>query len=199
MLERSARILTVVTLSLLLLYVGRAMFIPLGFSVLISFILYPVCRWLERRRFSRALATGTGLVGISLMLVLAGYFMVTQISRFQDSLPELEIRLNSALEELSLELTEHFHVSRDGQNQWLRNMGEKAVGMIGEVLFNTGGALVTFFIIPIYTALILYKRKWLVGLLQSYFPEERRSQIRSILHKTIGTYTISSKGWPWST
>lgn len=194
MLERSARIVTVVTLSLALLYTGRALFIPLGFAVLFSFILYPVCRWLEQHRFSRGMAIATGLLAITLIIGSVGYLLTRQVSEFQKSLPTLETRFNSALDQLSLEITEHFNLSRDGQNAWLRNMAEKAVGMIGQLLFNTGSALVTLFIIPVYTALILYNRKPLAGLLQSFFPEERRSQIRVILHKTIDTYYNFIKG-----
>jgi len=194
MLEKSARILTVVTLSLLLLYIGRALFIPLGFSALLSFVLYPVCHWLECRGVSRGIAVGTSILAVTIILSLSGYLLVIQIGDFQSSLPQLETKLNKALDHLSLEITEHLNLSRDGQNAWLRNVAEKAVGMVGQVLFNTGGAMVTLFIIPVYTALILYKRKWLLSLIQSFFPEAMRSKIREILNKTIGTYYNFIKG-----
>ncbi|HVG03340.1 MAG TPA: hypothetical protein VM937_00200, partial [Burkholderiaceae bacterium] len=47
-----------------ILYFGRDVLIPLALSVLLTFLLAPGVRWLERRRFPRALAT-TVMVGLS--------------------------------------------------------------------------------------------------------------------------------------
>ena len=40
----------------LLLYFGRDILVPLSFAVLISFVLYPICAWLERRRVGKLAA-----------------------------------------------------------------------------------------------------------------------------------------------
>ena len=71
-----------------ILYFGRDVLIPLALSVLLSFLLAPGVRWLERRRFPRALAT-TVMVGLS-CCVIAGLVWVTavQFLNFAASLPE---------------------------------------------------------------------------------------------------------------
>ena len=42
-------ILQYVVLICFILYFGKTLFIPLSFSILISFILFPVCKWLEKK------------------------------------------------------------------------------------------------------------------------------------------------------
>ncbi len=71
-----------------ILYFGRDVLIPLALSVLLSFLLAPGVRWLERRRFPRALATSV-MVGLA-CCVLTGLVWVTvaQFLNFAASLPE---------------------------------------------------------------------------------------------------------------
>ena len=71
-----------------ILYFGRDVLIPLALSVLLSFLLAPGVRWLERHRLPRALAT-TVMVGLS-CCVIAGLVWVSavQFLHFAASLPE---------------------------------------------------------------------------------------------------------------
>ena len=71
-----------------ILYFGRDVLVPLALSVLLTFLLAPGVRWLERRRFPRALAT-TVMVGLA-CCVIAGLVWITvaQFLNFAASLPE---------------------------------------------------------------------------------------------------------------
>ena len=40
-------ILQFIVLASLILYFGKTLFIPLSFSLLMSFILYPICKWMQ--------------------------------------------------------------------------------------------------------------------------------------------------------
>ncbi|MBK8820710.1 MAG: hypothetical protein IPN49_17110 [Saprospiraceae bacterium] len=44
------------------LYMGRTLFIPLSFAVLISFLLFPVSSWMENKGMPRVLAPLSSLV-----------------------------------------------------------------------------------------------------------------------------------------
>ena len=80
-----------------ILYFGRDVLIPLALSVLLSFLLAPGVRWLERRRFPRALAT-TVMVGLS-CCVIAGLVWVTavQFLNFAASLPEYKNNIQNKI------------------------------------------------------------------------------------------------------
>ena len=80
-----------------ILYFGRDVLVPLALSVLLTFLLAPGVRWLERRRFPRALAT-TVMVGLA-CCVIAGLVWVTvaQFLNFAASLPEYKNNIQSKI------------------------------------------------------------------------------------------------------
>ncbi|RTY84695.1 AI-2E family transporter [Flavobacterium sp. ZB4P23] len=43
-------------MSALIFYFRKTLFIPLCFALLISFILYPVCKWIEKKGIQKGLA-----------------------------------------------------------------------------------------------------------------------------------------------
>ena len=46
-----------------LLYFGKTLFIPLSFAVLISFILYPVCKKMEKKGVNKSVAILLSIIG----------------------------------------------------------------------------------------------------------------------------------------
>ena len=72
-----------------ILYVGRSLFVPLSFSLLISFVLYPVCRWLENKGLPRWAAIA---ICLSVLLLLFGglaWLLVNQLMRLVEEWPNL--------------------------------------------------------------------------------------------------------------
>jgi predicted PurR-regulated permease PerM len=53
-----------------ILYLGRSLFIPLSFSILMSFVLYPICRWLEKKRIGKIWAIIISLFLVTVLLAL---------------------------------------------------------------------------------------------------------------------------------
>ncbi len=80
-----------------ILYFGRDVLLPLALSVLLTFLLAPGVRWLERRRFPRALAT-TVMVGLA-CCVIAGLIWITvvQFLNFAASLPEYKNNIQNKI------------------------------------------------------------------------------------------------------
>jgi predicted PurR-regulated permease PerM len=78
-----------------ILYFGREVLIPLGLSVLLSFLLAPAVRQLERLHLPRVVATT--LVALLSFGVLAGVFAVagTQFLHLAASLPEYKNKIQT--------------------------------------------------------------------------------------------------------
>ena len=72
-------ILQYIVFGSVILYFGRAVFIPISFALLISFVLYPVCDWLERRGMGRLLAIS---IAISLLIVFGLLIVALLIHQF---------------------------------------------------------------------------------------------------------------------
>jgi predicted PurR-regulated permease PerM len=66
----------------MLLYLGRPLFIPLAFAMLISFVLYPMCRWLEGKGVNRVWAIVLMILLLTLLLFAVVSLLVFQFKSF---------------------------------------------------------------------------------------------------------------------
>ena len=62
-----------------LLYFGRTLFIPLSFAMLISFILYPICKWIEQKGISRSVAISITILFISVLIGVIVFLLFNQL------------------------------------------------------------------------------------------------------------------------
>ena len=98
-----------------ILYFGRDIFIPISFALLISFVLYPICRWMEAKGVGRLTAI---VISLSLLIVL-GLLIVTllvsQFVAFAHEWPHLQAKLDHSFGELSGYLRDVFNITKDQQ------------------------------------------------------------------------------------
>ncbi|OKL39669.1 AI-2E family transporter [Pontibacter flavimaris] len=180
------------------LYFGSTLFIPLSFALLISFVLYPICVWLEKKEFPRWAA-----IALCLLLLLAlvgglGYLLVRQMLRFGAEWPQLQGKLKAAWGNISLYAETHFGFDATKQVAWLEGMAadvaSSAFSLVQGVVYTSAVSLVLLVLIPIYVALILYNREALARALYSFFPKDEHQKIHQILLETITTYYNFIKG-----
>lgn len=182
----------------IVLYVGRSLFIPLSFALLISFVLYPICNWLEQKKLPRWLAISFCLL---LLMVLVGgltFILFKQMLRFGEEWPALQQKLLLSWQNLSAYLEQHHGIDAARQVAWVEsiagNVASSAFATVQDVVYTSAVSVVLFILIPIYVALILYNREQLAKALNSFFPQSEHRKIRQILHETITTYYNFIKG-----
>lgn len=181
-----------------ILYFGRDVLIPLSFAVLISFVLYPACAWMEGKGAGRFTAI---LIFISILVILGlllAALLVNQFLAFAEEWPALHLKINKSIDELSAFLAEVFGVSRDEQKNIVTRMSDQSGSSVLLFLRNTVSAsavsAVVLFLIPVYSILILYYRRYWMRILYRLFPEEKAESLRRILGLTIKTYYNFIKG-----
>lgn len=181
----------------LILYVGRSVFIPISFAVLVSFILYPVCCWLEKKGIGRMPAI---LIPLSL-LMLAGLLIVAllifQFVGFMNEWPLIQNKLIQAIHEFRETLNDTFGLTRTEQQNVISTLTGQS-GTWLTIIRNTLSASVFSFLllilIPIYTVLILFYRSSWMNILGRLFPSERRESLHRIISLTIQSYYNFIKG-----
>jgi predicted PurR-regulated permease PerM len=181
-----------------ILYFGSTLFVPLSFGLLIGCVLYPICTWLERHKFSRM---GAIIVSMSVLTILFSfivYLLVSQLIGFFQEWPELKLKLTSAAEEISVWLSGNFSIDREKQLQWLdktlNESGANAMSIISKTVSASAVGAVFFILIPIYAVLILYYRHKWMEVLYRLFPAEGRERIREIVKLSIQSYYNFIKG-----
>lgn len=180
-----------------ILFFGRDIFIPISFALLISFILYPVCTWMQRRGIGKLTAIIIALsllISIGLLLVV---LLVTQALNFLHEWPTLQTKFTAVAEEIS-QLIADRGITKEQQSNWISSVVNQAGGKALQVLSNTISAsvfsAVMLVLIPIYAILILYYRHQWMEIIYRIFPNERRDSLRKVVALTIETYYNFIKG-----
>ena len=181
-----------------ILYFGRDIFIPLSFAALISFVIYPSCKWLEKRGFRRMTAI---LINVSLLLVvLLGIIalLINQFVGFLQEWPMVEGKLMESFKRLSEFMTESYGMSSEQQGKWLTQLfnqsGSGALMILRQMISASAFSTVLMILIPVYSVLILYYHELWVKVLLRLFPGERKESIMEILSLTITAYYNFIKG-----
>lgn len=181
-----------------LLYFGKTLFIPLSFSLLISFILYPVCKWMENRGILHSIAIFISIFGVMLFFGAVIFLLFTQVVEFTNEWHTFKVKLLETANQLSVFLVERFDISSEKQTTFLKNFisnsGTQAISLLKITVYSISESLFYLLIIPVYSFLILYYRRLLVNVLYHVFSSEKKETIREILIETIHAYYNFIKG-----
>jgi predicted PurR-regulated permease PerM len=192
------RVLQYVVLICLVLYYGKTLFIPLSFSLLISFILFPVCKWMEKKGISKAVAILISLSFVFALMVSLLYLLFTQINEFSHEWEPFRKKLLETLNQISIYISQQFEISTEEQLVFFKNSfnnsASQAVSFLRNAAYLFSETFFYLLIIPVFSALILYHRQILANVLYQIFPAERKETIREILTETIHAYYNFIKG-----
>lgn len=171
---------------LLLLAWGAPVLIPLLYALLLALVLHPMVAGLERKGWPRSLAIGTALL---LVLALVGALLgllAWQVGLFLDQLPASEGSLWERLDRWVHDVMDRHHEA------WWYSFTTALPGRIpavlGSLLNGLFGMAFNAFIIPVYTALLLYNRRHFVAALAASVPADLAPRVPAILAKAVTTY-----------
>ncbi len=191
-------ILEGIVLLALILYLGKPLFIPLAFAFLISFILYPICHWLENHGINRNLAIGLPIVLMVVLFTGIGYLLMAFLLEHFHEMGDIKPKLLEVLHSIHQFLAENLGLSTELQNEITQNV----INSTGNGLYKASSGTVSslskmaFFMImvPIFSFLILLYKSKLMNTLYHFFPNESRSSLREIVTDTIQSYYNFIKG-----
>jgi predicted PurR-regulated permease PerM len=181
-----------------ILYFGRQVFVPIAYAVLISFVLYPFCAWMEKKRMGRMTTIGIGVGILTALIVLLAFVLVKQVLDFGREWSGLQPRIATSFTQLREFLITSFGISGDQLDTWIsKAVDEIASGsmrFVGGTISGSATSLVMAVLIPVYVVLILYYRDLWKGLLWRLFPSESKESIGAMLTLTISAYYNFIKG-----
>lgn len=192
------RVFEFIFLGAVFCYFGKSLFVPMCYGLLIAMVLYPLCKWLEVRRWPRGLAIAACLLIVAVLFLLLFELLILQLNAFRKDLPDLMLKLKPAIQQLSLWVEERFGFDVDAQNSWVRNNANNLASGSGTIVKNTVlvtvSTFLTLFLVPVYTALFLYNRSSFVKALEEFVGERFHSKLALILRESIHTYFNFIKG-----
>ncbi len=196
--QRIANLLIITVLCCYILYAGRTLFIPLSMGLFVAFILYPLCKWFEKKGMTKTVAIALAITLFLLLFSLATWLLVKQILGFTDTWPLLREKLNTTFYNFGNYLEANWDISPAAQLEWrkqfLENSASFIIGLIRVAIARSAVSLVMVFLVPIYAFLLLLYRQRLVLGLKNLLPHGIGKDIAPMLHSTIHTYFKFIKG-----
>ena len=181
-----------------ILYFGQDILIPLAFGILISFVLYPVCAWFEKKGLSRLFAIVLSLTILVLLGLLLLSLLVYQFASFVDEWPAIQLKMVYSFSALSQFLADVVGFSKEQQERIIAQLsdvsGSNILSVIRRTISASAFSMVLLIVIPVYTVLILYYRRYWLKVLSRLFPTESNERLREILALTIQAYYNFIKG-----
>ncbi|WP_028665754.1 AI-2E family transporter [Runella zeae] len=196
--ERVNRYLQIVVIIALLMYFTKVITIPMTFGLLVAIVLYPLCKWLENRRWPRSWAIAACLSVVLFISVGLLGIMIWQVAELRKELPRLTTKSDLVLVQLQDWLTVKFGITLDMQISWLRQTANNLSSKLGTVLVGTVNAtaslLFNLVIIPLFAALFLHYRGLLMRGVYEIFGTKHQERVKTVATQTVDTYYNYIKG-----
>jgi predicted PurR-regulated permease PerM len=177
----------------LLMYLGRHILIPLGYSLLVALVLHPLVSRMERRGTPRWAAIGAGLLVVGALFTALAGILFFQLDTFLANLPQLtggsSTGFGAFWNWVNQQVAELGEAHRD--DWWgpmVDSVPSRMAPYMGTALSALFGMLFNLFIIPVFAALLLYNRNTYVAALTALVAPEWRPRLPGLLQKVVGNY-----------
>lgn len=190
---RTNQVLLFLLLFFSILYLGSSFLIPIALGSLLAMLLAPLTRLLERWRFPRILASGVSVLLTVSVIIAVFSILINQLVLLGQDLKSIEDRLPRILENTYTYISETFELSKEQQENYLKDQLSLAAGRITNfatvVLRSLGAYLVNFVIVVTYAILLLLYR----GRLKNFVIQVVRKQDKEGVKYTAQIVEKTSK------
>ncbi len=128
---RFATSLFIICLLALVIFVGKSIFIPLGFAIMLAMLLLPVVKWLVKKGVPDIIASILAILIAILFVASILYFLSAQVAGFMEDLPAIKEKLQQHWASFQQWIDETFNISRQKQAQAIQSAKENAQGSGG--------------------------------------------------------------------
>lgn len=189
---RSVLLLLFILLLIGLLYVGRPFLVPVGYGLLLSIAMTPLCRRLEKRGIARGLAVAICVVLLFLLVVgMISVLSMRMVNLAQDFV-QLQDQIFQRLDKVERYVTQLTHWSQERQIAYLKSQTSALLGTaslyLQSMLTSAALTLVQFGLILFYIYCMMYYRDRFERFLLSVVPDDAQKKTK-ILEMAVGEMT----------
>ncbi len=163
----------------ILIYFGRSIMVPIAFGLLFSFILYPICKWLEVKGVQRTWAIIWTMLFITLSILGIIVLFSAQIINIAKEFGDFTEKINELLQSITKFFNNKVAFIPDITPKKVIEKGKDWVGestgvIMGDTLSITSTMLSGMVMAFIYTFLLLLYRSGLTMALVSFATQEKK-------------------------
>ncbi|WP_114749334.1 AI-2E family transporter [Pleomorphovibrio marinus] len=157
--------ITFVLLFLILLILGliesREFVVPLFLGILLSYLLYPIGRFLEAHKVPRIIANLVAIIIAAGVIVLAVNFLSKQFGVFIEDLPEIQEQASKNMQSMREQVSSAIGISTEQFTDWEEEFTEnlfEASSQVKTLFSATTSTLVNIGLMPVFIFCFLYYR-----------------------------------------
>lgn len=184
---RIALMLQAFFLSLLILYLGKILLIPLFFALLIAILLYPLTLFFERR-LKRSFAA---ILSVLIFLVFIGsivFFFTQELFLFLKDLPKAQTKFLEMAQNLQNWVTIKFNVDATQQLDYIRrsaaSLSSTLIASAGTTFMSVLEFVVLFVFFLIFTYFILVHRRVFKNFILAFFDPSSKEKVNGVITST---------------
>ena len=186
---RFSLLLLSASLGIILLALGKGIFVPLAFSLLLAFLLYPSAKWLEMRvGMSKGVAAFLAVSGFTVIVACLLYFITFQVLQFSQDIPLLQQKITSWIDGTQDWVIRKYHIEDTKQLEYLHqvtnNVLNYAATSLGSLFIGVAEFIFWMVLVFIYTYFILYHRKMLLHFIMRLFSRHHQDKVGNIVVDT---------------
>lgn len=161
--------------------------VPIIFAIILAFLMYPLCRWLEGKKVKRIPAIAITMVSV-LLLVLGLLFMFTTLfAGLVSDMEDFKYKIIQTVQ-ATIDWVASIRILQDNIEPMLKEGGKGLVnglsGVLGSTLINSTAFLGYLGIVLVYTFLFLLYRTAFKKFILSWFKEEEKmTQMEKMLYQ----------------
>ena len=176
--KKTALILLIFVLLVIILYFGKAFLVPVTFAALLATLLHPVSKWLQGKGVNRAISI------LMSMVLLVGFFgglialLSWQVSDLAKDAPQIEKQLTERYEQVRQYINDTFNISPQKQDEIIEEQktsgSGKAGGILAGFVSGLGGFLTDLIITLVYIFLFMYYKDRLKKFVIRIAPDDKK-------------------------
>lgn len=171
--------------SFYILYIGKPIIVPFAFSVIIAILLNPVVNLLCRKKFNRTIAIIISVTSAILLIIVTGYFILSQAAMLGDALPIFKQKFRLMFDDSINWISGNLNISKPKLRSMIADAKEEGMNnrskVLGTALIGISDALVLLLLVPVYIFMILYYKYQLLAFISKLFKSDKREVVADVL------------------
>lgn len=165
-----------------ILILAKSILIPLGFALLISFILFPLTKRFESWGMSKVIGALLAILTVILIIGASIFLFSTQIIGLSNELSNFQGRISHAFADVTLYLNKNVNfisnLGKDELSDKIKSWLSESAGFLVSKTFTTSATFLAGLLgTIIFTFLILIYRNGLIIALASFSPVDQRERV----------------------
>ena len=166
------------------LFILKAILIPLAFAAMIAILLNPLVNKLQQKKVPKIISIFVAIVVAIAFVAGIMYFISSQMVKFSANTDVLQQRFAELFSDFQLWLQDQYSLSLIKQRQMLSEAGNNLKPLIAHLLGSVLGTISVIVLMPVYIFLILFYKTLIINFFYEIFDEKNSRHVGIILSQT---------------